>query len=70
MIGRYMMNKDQMKKDGEISAEDLEKVSGGIAAVETRIVKGLGGTSLSPNLNPQPDPPMNMVPGVTIPDHK
>jgi hypothetical protein len=33
------MKKDQMKKDGEISAEDLEQVSGGISNTDINTVK-------------------------------
>lgn len=33
------MKKDQMKKDGEISADDLEQVSGGMTKADLNTVK-------------------------------
>jgi hypothetical protein len=35
-----------------------------------RTRQGSGGTEISPDLNPQPEPPMRQAPRVTIPDHK
>ena len=51
---------------GGCSATDL-KVGDKVSVENGKIIKGSGGTSLSPNLNPQPDPPMRPTPGVSPP---